>query len=150
VTSVGTVRTGGQGFLEVTDETSSREVEALLAQLPDGGAVRREGDEPAFDSAWELRAFALAVAAHQSGQYDWGRFQHSLIEAIKRWEAAPEQGEWRYYDRWLEALESILVTSGAIAAADLEERTCAVLDVPREANHHQAHREPVTIDPGRW
>ena len=53
-----------------------RRVEALVAELP--------GGERSFDHPWELRAFAIAVAAYHEGQYEWSEFQLSLIDAIKQ------------------------------------------------------------------
>lgn len=33
-----------------------------------------------------------------------------------------------------------------LSEADLDDRTKAVLATPRNANHHEAHREPIAID----
>ncbi len=119
-----------------------RRVEALLGELPSGG--RR-----AFDHPWELRAFAIAVAAYHSGRYEWSEFQLSLISSIRAWESAGGPEPWSYYEHWLTALETVLADNGVLSEAGLEERTVAVLATPRTANHHQPHREPVAIDPAR-
>ena len=42
-----------------------RRVEALVAGLPGG----RPGEQ-AFNEPWEIRAFAMAVAAYNNGQYE--------------------------------------------------------------------------------
>ncbi|GEL17890.1 nitrile hydratase accessory protein [Pseudonocardia asaccharolytica] len=118
-----------------------RRVEALISGLP--------GGECPFEQPWELRAFAMAVAAYHNGQYGWSEFQLSLIESIRRWEAEGGPDPWRYYEHWLTALETVLAGSGALSEADLDERTRAVLATPRTAGHHEAHREPVAVDPGR-
>ena len=119
-----------------------RRVESLLADLPGPG-------QRAFDQPWELRAFAMAVAAYHNGQYEWSEFQLSLIEAIKQWEQGDSGEPWSYYEHWLTALETVLAGSGALSEAALDERTRAVLGTPRNANHHEAHGEPVAIDPAR-
>lgn len=119
-----------------------RRVEQLLTELPDGQQL-------SFSQPWELRAFALAVAAYENGQYDWSEFQLALIGAIRRWEGSAEDSPWRYYDRWLEALETVLTGTGVLADTELEAREHAVLTIPRDADHHRARREPVAIDPGR-
>lgn len=124
-----------------------RRVERLLDELPPG-AIRRDGAEPAFETAGELRAFALAVAAQQSGQYSWAEFQQALIDAIGRWEATETDAPWRYYEHWLEALERVLTGSGTVSPAELDARTHQVLTTPRDASHHRARRDPVTVDPG--
>ena len=130
-------------------EAARRRVEHLLLELPHQEQIRPEGGEVAFETAWEIRAFALALAAHQSGQYDWWQFQQALIAAIRSWEQAGTGEEWRYYDRWLEALETLLAEAGVLDPAELNERTRAVLTTPRNAHHQRARREPVAVDAGR-
>jgi nitrile hydratase accessory protein len=119
-----------------------RRVEALVSELP--GA-----EERSFEHPWQLRAFAIAVAAYHNGQYEWSEFQLSLIEAIREWERGDSAEPWSYYEHWLTALETVLAGSGALSEAALDERTRAVLETPKNANHHEAHREPVAIDPAR-
>jgi nitrile hydratase accessory protein len=118
-----------------------RRVEALVQTLP--------GGERSFDHPWELRAFAMAVAAYHEGQYEWSEFQLSLIEAIKRWEADDGAEPWSYYEHWLTALETVLAGNGALSEADLDEATRSVLATPPNKGHHEAHREPVAVDPAR-
>lgn len=121
-----------------------RRVESLVCDLP-GGSDR----DRSFDHPWEVRAFAMAVAAHHNGQYEWSEFQLSLIDSIKRWEAEGGAEPWSYYEHWLEALETVLAGNGALSDALLDDQTRAVLATPRNANHHEAHREPVAVDPAR-
>jgi nitrile hydratase accessory protein len=119
-----------------------RRVEALVCDLPGGGV-----DERLFNEPWELRAFAMAVAAYHSGKYEWSEFQLSLIQAIKQWEGGNSGEPWSYYEHWLTALETVLAENGVLSEAAVDERTKEVLAVPRNANHHKAHREPVAISP---
>jgi nitrile hydratase accessory protein len=121
-------------------------VEQLLLALPHQEAIRPENGEVSFEKAWEIRAFALAVAAHQNGRYDWEAFQAELIAAIARWEQATEDTPWRYYDRWLDALESLLAEHGLLDQDELDQRTHTVLTTPRDAEHQRAHRHPVAVD----
>jgi len=120
-----------------------RRVEALVATLPGGAGGH------SFDQPWEVRAFAMAVAAYHAGQYEWSEFQLSLIDSIRRWEAEGGTEPWSYYEHWLTALETVLAGSGALSDAALDDRTKAVLTTPRNTGHHEAHREPVAIDPAR-
>lgn len=120
-----------------------RRVEALVSDLPGGSGER------SFEHPWELRAFAIAVAAYHNGQYEWSEFQLSLIDSIKRWEDGDGGEPWSYYDHWLTALETVLAGNGALSDAVLDDRARAVLATPRAANHHEAHRDPVAIDPAR-
>jgi len=103
----------------------------------------------AFNEPWEVRAFAMAVAAYHNGQYEWSEFQLSLVDSIKKWEAEGGSGPWSYYEHWLEALETVLAGNGALSDAVLDDRTKTVLATPKNANHHEAHREPVAVDPAK-
>ena len=119
-----------------------RRIENLVCGLP------RSAGSLAFDEPWELRAFAMAVAAYNEGHYEWSEFQLSLIDSIKRWEDDGSDGPWRYYEHWLNALESVLGASGALSdSLALDERTRQVLATPRDANHQHAHRQPVAVSP---
>ena len=116
-----------------------------MAGLPGG----RDG-ELAFTAPWELRAFAIAVAAYNNGQYEWSEFQLSLIESIRQWEQSgqdPDREPWSYYEHWLTALETVLAGSGLLSESQLDERTMAVLAIPRDASHQAAHPEPLAVDP---
>jgi hypothetical protein len=76
-----------------------RRVEALVSKLP--------GDRPgerALNEPWEIRAFAIAVAAYHNGQYEWSEFQLSLIESIRQWEQSgrdPDAEPWSRNPRWM-------------------------------------------------
>ena len=107
------------------------------------------GEQRAFNEPWEVRAFAMAVAAYHNGQYEWSEFQLSLIDSIKKWENGDGSEPWSYYEHWLEALETVLAGNGALSDSALDDRTKAVLATPKNANHHEAHREPVAVDPAR-
>jgi len=120
-----------------------RRIEKLVAGLPECGP-----DERFFEEPWELRAFAIAVAAYHEGHYEWSEFQLSLIDAIKRWENGSAGEPWSYYERWLEALENVLAASGVLSdSIALDERTRRIIATPQDANHHQARREPVAVSP---
>jgi len=119
-----------------------RRVEALVCDLPGGGV-----DERMFNEPWEIRAFAMAVAAYHGGRYEWSEFQLSLIQAIRQWEEGNAGEPWSYYEHWLTALETVLADNGVLSDAAIDERTREVLAIPSNANHHEAHREPVTVSP---
>jgi nitrile hydratase accessory protein len=122
-----------------------RRVQGLVAGLPGG-----HGGELAFTQPWEIRAFAIAVAAYDRGQYEWSEFQLSLIESIRQWEQSgqdPRTEPWSYYEHWLTALETVLAGSGLLSESQLDEQTKAVLATPRDASHQAAHPEPVAVDP---
>ncbi|WP_236796055.1 nitrile hydratase accessory protein [Amycolatopsis sp. GM8] len=130
--------TARQDATELGD--ARRRVEALVCDLPGGS-------EQAFDQPWELRAFAMAVAAYHNGHYEWSEFQLSLVDAIRRWEQGDGGEPWRYYEHWVTALETVLSSRGLLSEALLDDETRVVLATPRNANHHKAHREPVAVSP---
>jgi nitrile hydratase accessory protein len=119
-------------------------VEDLLSRL----RPAPEGDR-SFDNPWEIRAFAIAVAAHQAHQYEWNEFRDALIESIQTWEndAGAASRSWSYYEHWVNALETVLARSATVTAAVLDERTRDVLATPANRNHHAAHLDPIAIDP---
>ncbi|MCG7634139.1 nitrile hydratase accessory protein [Gordonia McavH-238-E] len=134
--------------MSATAPATTRErqiVEDLVCDLPGG-----RPEDLAFDSPWEIRAFALAVAAHQGGQYEWAQFQGALIASIQEWESSVEDlsdESWSYYRHWVTALEQVLSEIGAVHPGDVAGRTARVLAAPPNRNHHKAILEPVAIDP---
>lgn len=130
---------------DLPTEARRRVVEQLVCGLPGG----RPG-ELSFEQPWEIRAFALAVAAHNAGQYHWPSFQGALIDSIKDWEAANPtltDPSWSYYEHWVTALETVLGDAGMLDADNLDARTREVLATPANRNHHEAHLEPIAVDP---
>lgn len=119
-----------------------RRVEALVCKIPGAGDER-------FEQPWELRAFAMAVAAYHAGHYEWSEFQLSLIESIRQWENGDGGEPWSYYEHWLTALETVLSSKGLLSESQIDDRTKVILAIPRNANHHEAHRDPVAISPAR-
>ena len=83
---------------------------------------------PVFDAEWQRRAFGLAVALAEFGHYDWADFQQQLIAAIGRWEEAPpdERARWAYYERWVEALGTLVRERGLLEGGDDAGRETAV------------------------
>jgi nitrile hydratase accessory protein len=132
------------GATELGD--ARRRVEQLVCGLPGG-----EG-ERSFAHPWEIRAFAMAVAAYQQRQFEWSEFQLSLIDSIRRWEESGGRAEddpWSYYQHWVAALETVLSGSGLLSESALDEQTKQVLALPPNRNHHEAHREPIAVDRAR-
>lgn len=114
-------------------------LERLVSALPESGKIpRKDGGDLAFDTPWQVRAFGMAVAAHRAGHYDWPTFQRELMWAIREWEDAPEgdRGEWHYYDRFVAALEHLVLTSGMVDSHEYEERTQEYLTGKRDPRHH--------------
>ncbi|QSR24972.1 nitrile hydratase accessory protein [Nocardioides aromaticivorans] len=121
-------------------------VAELVCDLPEA-----DPEQLSFEHPWEIRAFAMAVSAHRALGFDWTDFQQALITSISGWEESTGTSDrgWSYYEHWLAALESVLAGLGLLSTDDLARATGEVLAVPANRNHHEAHTEPIAIDPAR-
>jgi nitrile hydratase accessory protein len=84
-------------------------------------AAHELAPEATFTEPWQARAFAVAVALCESGQFKWSEFQQCLIEEIGTAEAAghASAGGPDYYRHWLSALTRLLEAKRIVAAAEL-------------------------------
>ena len=48
----------------------------LRSALPD---LPCDGDQPVFNAPWEAQAFAMTLALHERGMFDWNEWAASLI-----------------------------------------------------------------------
>ena len=105
----------------------------------------RDDDGPVFREPWEAQAFAMVVALHRRGLFNWKEWADTLAAQISAAQAAgdPDLGD-TYYRHWLAALETIVAAKGA--------------STPRELEHHRlgweraalrtAHGQPIVYDDG--
>ena len=79
------------------------------------GPIRREDNEPVFHADWERRVFALRLAMGGRRYYNVDEFRRT-IERIPpaRYLTAS------YYERWLDAIESLLIEKGILSGAELD------------------------------
>jgi nitrile hydratase accessory protein len=89
---------------------------AATSMLGSPDAPPRQNGALSFASEWERRAFGLALALAKEGYFEWEEFRQALIAQIGGWEASHslDDPSWRYYERWLDALEHIVVGCGLI------------------------------------
>jgi nitrile hydratase accessory protein len=97
--------------------------------------IPRDPEGPVFHEPWEAQAFAMTVALHERGLFDWNEWTAVLSDEIRRAQAGgdPDTGE-TYYRHWLAALERIVAEKGVTDATALAR--C------REAWEHAAERTP--------
>ena len=78
-----------------------------------------------FTNRWERDVFGLALSLAKAGCFEWEDFRQSLIASIAEWEAghADWSRDWDYYQRWLQALEEMVLKANLIDSAELERRT---------------------------
>lgn len=103
-------------------------------------SLPRSNGELVFEAPWESRAFGMAAALADSGVFDWGDFQSGLIAAIAEREGGNEHAEaYRYYERWLAALESLVVEKGLLKAQDIDELVAQFACRPAGHDHGDGH-----------
>lgn len=100
-------------------------------------APPRANGELVFEQQWEARAFGMAVSMHQQGLFEWDEFRDELIAEIGRWERANQEGsaEYRYYDRWLVALETLMAGKGFCDRDSLGTREAELAARPHGHDH---------------
>jgi nitrile hydratase accessory protein len=92
-----------------------------IANMEEGIALPRKNGELVFDAPWEGRAFGMAVALNENGEYEWREFQTMLAAEIA--DAEQSNDPSTYYERWLASLEKLLLDKGMLEAKELEIRT---------------------------
>lgn len=106
------------------EELLTREItpDRLVAGMDDRAAgPPRSNGELVFHAAWEGRAFGMAVTLHEQQAFAWDEFRDRLIGQIA--DAAANGETEIYYERWLTALEALLVDKGLLTRDELDERT---------------------------
>jgi nitrile hydratase len=79
------------------------------------GPVVREENEPPFHFDWERQIFAITLAS------GWTRNADELRHAIERI-PPPRYLNSSYYEKWLDAIEILLVDKGVLSRDELEKR----------------------------
>ncbi len=84
---------------------------------------RRSG-EISFGAAWEKRAFGIAAALCQQGQFPFDGFRWRVVSEIMMWQQASQGQEekFRFWERWLRALERTLVDRGLLSWEEISQR----------------------------
>jgi nitrile hydratase accessory protein len=90
--------------------------------------------EVVFEAPWQGRVFGMARAMADAGVYDWEEFRACLIEEIAGWDRQP-QGQYVYYDHFLNALERLLLSKGVLATHGLRERCDELSRRPHGHDH---------------
>jgi len=108
------------------------------------GPVVREQNEPVFHADWERRAYALVSFAIRAANVNIDEFRHA-IERIPpaRYLASS------YYERWLAAVETLLVEHGVVTREELLAKQDAAIDPELIANAVAARGPaPIKDKPG--
>ena len=102
-------------------------------------ALPRRNGELVFQAPWESRAFGVAIALHDAGAIDYEAFRSRLIAEIAAHERSHGAGEdgAEYYERWLTALEQVLVEERIVSTAEIGERAAVIAH--ERAHDHEHH-----------
>jgi nitrile hydratase accessory protein len=80
----------------------------------------RDASGPVFAEPWQAQAFALALRLHAQGAFTWNEWAQALAARLKA--AGPDDAPDRYYEHWLEALESLVAARGLATPEALHAR----------------------------
>lgn len=108
---------------------------AAAGATPTVPGLPRDADGPVFREPWEAQAFAMALALHARGLFNWKEWAAALVEEIKRAQinGDPDNGE-TYYRHWLATLEGLIAAKGVASPEALHRY--------RDAWDHAADRTP--------
>jgi nitrile hydratase accessory protein len=98
---------------------------AATSMLGAADSPPRDNGSLRFERPWEGRAFGIAIALSKQGHYEWEEFRQGLMASIAQWESAHplDDPSWDYYQRWLLALERLIVDYDIVDADELRART---------------------------
>ena len=97
-------------------------------------------DDPVFAEPWQAEAFALLVALHERGLFDWGEWTALLGEEVGRPGVAADGSD--YYQSWLRAFERLAVGKGIVVPAEID----ALAAAWQRAAHATPHGKPILIE----
>jgi len=111
------------------------------------GALPRSNGELVFRAPWESRSFGVAIALHDAGAIDYEVFRSRLIAEIAAHEQAKGAGYdgGDYYERWLDALEQVLVEQQIVSEAEIGKRAAVIAHDwahDHDHEHHHGHDHP--------
>ncbi len=102
-----------------------------------------DAEGPVFAEPWQAQAFALTVALHRRGLFEWSEWAGYLSRAIRDAQAAgdPDLGD-TYYRHWLVALERLLLDKRVAAPLAL----AGLREAWRTAAEATPHGQPVRLN----
>jgi nitrile hydratase beta subunit len=106
------------------------------------GPIQPDPHEPLFHEPWEGRALALTLAAGA-----WGRWNIDASRHARESIPGPAYLAMTYYEKWITALEALLVESDLITADELA-RGRAAPEAPRAVPPLRAEQVPLTLARG--
>jgi nitrile hydratase accessory protein len=116
--------------------SSADELEGIVAPPMANGEV-------IFEAPWQGRVFGMARALCHAGHYSWDEFRDCLIEAIgafdresdRESELEKDGSDYRYYEHFLVALETLLVRKHLVDPGELSDRFSTYMARPHNHDH---------------
>ena len=113
----------------------------LLAAAETVAPIPRDPDgSPVFAEPWQAQAFALTLALHERGLFDWREWTQALGAEIRQ-VGGGEPGE-DYFRCWLAAIERLAALKGATTPAEPASRR----EAWDRAAHATPHGEPIVLE----
>jgi len=110
-----------------------------VIEIEGAAAPPRANGELVFEEPWQSRAFGVAVALSERDDFEWERFRQELIGEIGAWDGE----RWSYYERWLAALQRVLLADGLLDEAEIEARMAEIEEHDEhehdDHDHHHHH-----------
>jgi nitrile hydratase accessory protein len=108
------------------------------------GLASKDGG-PVFAEPWQAEAFAMVVALHDRGLFNWDEWANALSAQLKHPGALEDASD--YYHCWLEALESLIIAKNVAAKPDVDVLAASW----QRAAHATPHGQPIRLenDPDR-
>ncbi len=91
---------------------------------------------PVFTAPWEAKVFAMTLKAYESGVFTWPEWAETLGAELAK-DGDGSHGELGYYDRWLNAFETLLSKKGVADAGQLKDLKNAWDKAARSTPHGQ-------------
>jgi nitrile hydratase accessory protein len=95
-------------------------------------------DEPVFAEPWQAQVFALTLALNERELFTWTEWAEALGAALK--DGAADGND--YYERWLAALETLLVQKNIATAPEVADLTAAW----HRAAEATPHGKPILLE----
>jgi nitrile hydratase accessory protein len=100
---------------------------------------------PVFGEPWHAEAFALAIALHRQGVFDWNEWDEEFSNTLRDMPSEPgESAEAAYYRRWVLALENLVVDKSLASREEMGRRK----ELWRRAYLNTPHGLPVDLKHG--
>ncbi len=104
--------------------------------------ARNSNGNPVFAQPWQAQAFAMTLALHQRGFFNWTEWAAALAQQIKLAQTGgdADAGD-TYYHHWLGALECLLAAKGLVSTGELI--SCA--HAWEQAAERTPHGQPIVL-----